>query len=115
MKTLTRFVVYGLGGLALSAAVASAQTPSEYAKSFGRSVACNILDFTLRLPIPLCEFAKAEFTNDLKKATLALKSQAYCGTANFSGARQMFDPNDDNATKCAAVLIISCKRYNAGC
>ena len=99
----------------LGAGTASARTPSEYAKSFGTSVACSILDLTLRLPVPLCNFAKAEFARDLELTTLALKAQAYCGTANFSGARQLFDSNASNAEKCATVLIISCQRHNAGC
>lgn len=90
----------------------SAQTSVE---SFGESVICTLLERTLKLPLSLCVIAKKEFVVDLKRTTLSLKSQRYCGTSNFSAARQMFNLNDRNSMKCATVLAVSCELYRTGC
>jgi len=104
--------------LSVATMPASAQTPSEYAKALGESVACAILDEIVSLPVPLCVVASAEFTRNLYTATLSRKSLAYCGSGNFPSARYNFSDAPDlinDRKKCATILLVACKLHGSGC
>lgn len=101
---------------------ARAQSFGDYVKSFGESVVCNLVDVTLRIPVPVCTFAtNLELAEGLSLTVLSAKAGRYCGggsAVNLNQARQLFDVAPDTVVSpraCAKILVLACARHGAGC
>lgn len=95
---------FGIALIALAAV--GMQTPAQAAtgeqvKAFLQSVGCS------RLPTGACEALSATNAKNILKAYQSRLSAAYCGSGNFSQAKQLYEMgNALDAAKCKRLLDV---------